>query len=470
MHFIQAPMGQTDLPVTPLTEEKKQRVLGTPTVLPEVARPFLSDAAEIEAEPIPWAAGGILYLLTFLIVIAILWATFSEVDRIVVARGKLVTTTGLVILQPLETSVIRSIDVREGRVVQRGEVLGTLDSTFTTADVSQLEGRTKSLNAQIIRLEAELLEKEPLFFGQDSDEALQGTLFRSRRGNYTARLAQYTETTNRLKTTLHAAQEEIDTLKKRIQNLQDIMKIYDESFKNTGGARLKVLDAKESLLNLQQQLQQAIHRVQEVGRNIAEVAAEKEAYVREWMQKVAEELVSARRDRDVAEDQLDKARRKRELVSLTAPVDSVVLEVAKRSVGSVVREAEPLFTLVPLNTPLEAEVEVETADIGLLRVEDSAKIKLDAFPFQKHGTLEATLRTFSQDAFPRTQQMAMVKGEAFYIGRLKLGPMTLVQVAKNTRLLPGMALTAEIKVGHRSVISYFLYPLIRMLDEGLREP
>ncbi|MEO5379091.1 MAG: HlyD family type I secretion periplasmic adaptor subunit [Magnetococcus sp. DMHC-6] len=463
-------MGQTELsPVTPPADENKQLVVAKPPVLPELARPFLADAAEIEAEPIPWAAGGVLYLLTFLIVITILWATFSDVDRIVVARGKLVTTTGLVILQPLETSVIRSIDVREGVVVKSGEVLGTLDATFTSADVSQLEGRVKSLNAQITRLDAELLGKEPLF-GKDADEALQGTLFRSRQGNYSARVTQYAETSNRLKATAHAAQEEIDSLKERIKNLQEIKNIYDESLKNTGGARLKVLDAKESLLNLQQQLQQAINRLQEVGRNSAEVAAEKEAYVREWMQKVAEELVTARRDRDTAEDQLDKARRKRELVRLTAPVDSVVLEVAKRSVGSIIREAEPLFTLVPLNTPLEAEVEVETADIGLLRFGDSAKIKLDAFPFQKHGTMEATLRTFSQDAFPRTQQMAMVKGEAFYLGRLKLGPMTLVKVPKNTLLLPGMALTAEIKVGHRSVISYFLYPLIRMLDEGMREP
>ncbi|MBF0273127.1 MAG: HlyD family type I secretion periplasmic adaptor subunit [Magnetococcales bacterium] len=420
-------------------------------------------------EPVHRGVGVVLYLLTTLMITAVLWATFSEVDRIVVARGKLVTTTGSVVLQPLETSVIRSIDVREGRMVRQGEVLGTLDPTFATADVNQLEMRLNSLNVQIERLDAELQAKPPRFTAA-ADALLQEQLYRERQANHAARMAQFAETSKRFGITLQGAEDEMRALQNRIRNLQELLKIYEESYKDTHGSLLKVLESKETLMNLQQQLQQATHRGKEVERNLASVAAEQEAFSREWLQKIAEELVVARRERAVAKDQLDKAQRKQELISLTAPVDAVVLEVAKRSVGSVVREAEPLFTLVPLHTPLEAEVEVDPSDIGLLRVGDPAKIKLDAFPFQKHGTLDATLRTFSQDAFSRSQQVAVVKGESFYMGRLETGPMTLTQVAADTHLLPGMALTAEIKVGRRSVISYFLYPLIRMLDEGLREP
>jgi HlyD family secretion protein len=153
----------------------------------------------------------------------------------------------------------------------------------------------------------------------------------------------------------------------------------------------------------------------------------------------------------------------------------VVLEVAKRSVGSVVREAEPLFTLVPLDAPLEAEVQIGADDIGVVRLGDPARLKFDAFPFQRHGTVQAELAILSEDAFLREAGDAASKpaekgSEAFYRGRLNLGQNELRQLGSNPRLLPGMTLTAEIVIGQRSVISYLLYPVMKGLDEALREP
>ena len=182
-----------------------------------------------------------------------------------------------------------------------------------------------------------------------------------------------------------------------------------------------------------------------------------------------------RRGRDQVAEQLAKAQRKSELVALIAPADAVVLEVAKRSVGSVVREAEPLFTLVPLDAPLEADVQIGAGDVGLLHLGDPARIKLDAFPFQRHGTVPAELSIISEDSFAHDQgeaqtQAADTSGEAFYRGRLDLGTVNLRNLGPHVRLLPGMTLTAEIVIGRRSVISYLLYPVMKGFDEALREP
>jgi hemolysin D len=153
-------------------------------------------------------------------------------------------------------------------------------------------------------------------------------------------------------------------------------------------------------------------------------------------------------------------------VALTAPADAVVLEVAKRSIGSIVREAEPVFTLVPLDVPLEAEVLVEARDIGHVGPEQEVRVKLDAFPFQKHGTASGVVRTISEDAFTDEG-----KGErSFYRARVVLTDSRLERIPETFRLIPGMTVVAEIKVGRRSVLSYFLYPLLRGLDESIREP
>jgi HlyD family secretion protein len=139
--------------------------------------------------------------------------------------------------------------------------------------------------------------------------------------------------------------------------------------------------------------------------------------------------------------------------------------VAERSVGSILREAEPLITLVPLDVPLEVRARVEARDIGFISRGDKVRIKFHAFPFQKHGTMEGQVEVISEDAFTDNDQQRI-----YYEIRVSPGEFTLKKVPEGFRLIPGMTVQAEINVGKRTVASYFTYPLLRGLDESLREP
>jgi len=114
---------------------------------------FQSDARAIEEGPVPVTARLTLYAVLALVVIAIAWAALSLVDQVVVARGKLITGVSGGVVQPLETSIVRSIDVKAGDIVRKGDRLGTLDQTFTEADAEQLKSRIDSLGAQVLDLE-----------------------------------------------------------------------------------------------------------------------------------------------------------------------------------------------------------------------------------------------------------------------------------------------------------------------------
>jgi HlyD family secretion protein len=179
-----------------------------------------------------------------------------------------------------------------------------------------------------------------------------------------------------------------------------------------------------------------------------------------------EDLLGTLRDRDAIAEQLEKAQMRRKLVTLTAPSDAVVLDIAKLSVGSVIQAAEILFTLVPLDAGLLAEVQIDAADIGYVKQGDHAHIKLDAFPFQRHGTLPGTVRTISGDAFQREGGA----GGGYYLSRIDWGEAKLKRLPDHARLLPGMTLVAEIVVGKRSVMSYLLWPLTKAVEESIREP
>lgn len=428
---------------------------------------FLPDADEIERSPLPWAARFTLHTLVTVFVVFVVWASVFEVDRVVEARGKLITPLPNVIVQPLETSIVQSIDVRVGQVVRRDQLLATLDPTFTEADQAQLETRLRSLETQARRLEAEVAGKAAQDkAGSDQDSQLQAQLSAEREANYKAQKAKQVETVARLNAALDTNRQDQQSTQQRLSSVKELEAMQERLAEKKFVSRAMLLETRDRRLELERELQLARNHELELKRDLAAAEADKNAFDKSWRQKTMEELLGTLRDRDAIAEQLQKAQMRRKLVTLSAPSDSVVLEIAKLSVGSVIQGGEVLFTLVPLDAGLLAEVQIDAADIGYVKQGDDAHIKLDAFPFQRHGTLAGQVRTISGDAFQRDGGA----GGGYYLSRIEWGDARLKRMPEHARLLPGMSLVAEIVVGKRSVMSYLLWPLTKAIDESIREP
>jgi len=431
---------------------------------------FLPDADEIERSPMPPYLRTTVFALAAAVFLFITWATFSEVERIVVTQGRLVNPLPNIVVQPLETSIIQRIEVRTGQVVRKGEVLATLDPTFAQADEAQLRTRLRSLDTQTRGLSEELSGRKGGATGGGADAQLQAQLSSERQANYQAQISKMDQNLARLAASLQTNRRDQDVLGQRMKSLLEMEAMQETLMAQQFGARLQLLEARDRRLNGERELEMARNREQEIRREMAALESEKMAFVKGWRQKMMEDLLSTSRDRDGINEQLQKADKRKELVSLVAPADAVVLEIAKLSQGSVVQAAEKMFTLVPLGDDMEVEVSVDAADIGYVKVGDKAHIKFDAFPYQKHGMLDGTLRTLSEDAFRRDASATSGALDAFYVSRIRLGTGRLHNMGAGMRLLPGMTVSAEIVVGKRSVISYLIWPLTKAMDEAIREP
>jgi len=438
------------------------------TLLP-AAVDFQSDARKIDERRPPWIARATLYVLVAVIVIAVTFGAIAEIDRIVVAPGKLVTTASTIVAQPLETSVVRSLEARVGDIVRKGETLATLDPTFSEADADQLRGKIKSLAAQIERLESELDDRpyEPKIL--DDEARLQTTIWTRRIEQNKAKLASYNQQVRHVEAEMATKSADREALEVRLAVAKELEGMRAFLMKKEIGSKVNYLDSKGQRLQVEREMQLAANNVAELEQELERDKAEKAAYLAEFRQKTAEELVQTQRDHDAAVKQLDKAARRNDVSVLTAPEDAIVLEVAQRSVGSVMKEAEALYTLVPLDSPLEAEVSVEGLDVGHVETGAEVRLKLEAWPFQKHSTLSGRVRTVSDDTFtPDPKKDSQQR--PYYKARVEVTSADLRNVPRSFHLIPGMAVTAEIKAGERSVLSYLMYPLLRGLDESLREP
>jgi hemolysin D len=431
---------------------------------------YLPDADEIERSPVPPFAQLTMHVMLLAFISFMLWAAFSQLDQVVVAQGRLVNPLPNIVVQPLETSIIQSVDVRTGQVVKKGDTLAVLDATFIKADENQLRMRLNSLETQAVGLTQEI--SGDVVEGRaavSADDMLQASLLAERKANYRAQQLKLGETAAKLRAALSTNRHDQTLLASRLRSLKEMEGIQEKMVAQKYGAPLQLLEAQQRSKEVERELELTNSREQEIRRELAAFDAEKTAFEKNWRQKAMEELLAVSRERDAVKEQLDKADKRSRLVTLTAPVDAVVLDIAKLSPGSIVREAETFFTLVPLNVKLEAEVQIDSLDIGYIRVGHAVNLKIDAFPFQRHGTLDATVRTISEDAF-RKESAAKSGPDAYYLCKISIEALTLKSMKENSRLLPGMTLNAEIVVGQRSIMSYLAWPLTKGLNEAIREP
>jgi HlyD family secretion protein len=368
--------------------------------------------------------------------------------------------------------VVRDIAVKTGEIVHAGQLLAKLDPTFSTADADQLKSQLSDFDAQIDRIEAELggeIYAAPA--GANRDQLTQAELARQRAAYFTARLNDFDAQIAHGQAQVDGDQRQIDALTRRIAGLKEIDGMNEALMSTGNGARLTYLQARDLDLDTEATLTQIEGDKSGATQTVAQARAERQTFIEDYRRTSMENLVDLRGKRATAAEDLKKAELRQQMAVLTAPQDAAVLDVAQRSIGSVVQAAEPLFTLVPLNVPLEAEVSVAARDMGHLAVGDPARIKLDAFPFQKYGTISGKVTSISQDSYaPQNSTGTGGTAPVYYKVRVALGPMTLRGLPEGFAMLPGLTVQAEINAGQRSVISYFLYPLIRGLDESLHEP
>lgn len=435
-------------------------------------QPSLEDI--LGERPPPWLRSAH-YSVAGLFVGLLVVSMIVQVDVIVAASGRLTTESPTIAVQPLHAAVIREIKVRPGDEVHAGDVLATLDPTFTEADRNALAAQQTVLRAQIDRLEAEMQDLPFHPTGTTPEVQLQYTLYLRRQGQYQARLQAFDEDIARYQSTIGSTESNKTSLAKQADIAREVETMRAKLYQLQSGSKLNLLDAQASRMRTERDYEDAANHITEARHMLQTRRAEREVFVEEWRQQILEELMKARSEAKNVSESLVKATRMNDMEILSAPVDAVVLDIGKKGAGSIAQDAEPIITLVPASATLIGDVMIASADVGYTKTGDEVQIKLDAFPYQRHGLIKGRLRAIGQDSItPGSSAGVPPAGTSstgvFHRSRVELTDTRLRNQPEGTHLIPGMTMTAEIKVGSRSVFSYFFNPIVRGLSESIREP
>ena len=444
-------------------------------VVPAAVRQFQSEIDGIRHADEPLSVRATVFTLGGALLACAIILAVARVDRVISSTaGKIVSVDAPLVLQALDPSIVTSIDVREGEVVEQGRQLATLDPTFAAADVNQLQQQIDSLNAQIARDEAELARTDLVFSPSANPslqkyENLQKQLFDQRAAQYSAQLESFDQKIESTQATSDKYQNDENRYKERLAVASEVEGMRSTLAQHGNELRcLNVLGSMDTKLEALRNMEFGHNSLVEARRQMDGFKADRAAFIEQWFSQISQDLITARNGRDGARAQLEKATKHQDLVRLTAPERAMVLTLAKLSVGSVLKEGDTLLTLTPMSAPLEAEAQVLSRDVGFIRPGDPVTMKIDAFNFAEHGTVEGKVKWISEDAFTTDDNGQATP--AYYRVRVSVVAIHLIDVPSTFRLIPGMTLIADVKVGTRALGAYLIGGMMHGLGQAMREP
>jgi hemolysin D len=442
--------------------------------LSEVVGAFESETAAEFLRIAPASEHVTLYVIGVMVLVTFLLMAVVKLDRVVSGTGRVVPQTGSLYISPFDTSIVREVRVRAGEVVRKGQILALLDPTFTHADLLHLQQKLASEEAAAARLESERRRTPYKFDPTDQNQSLQGNLWEQRQAALKSNLADFDARIRNIEAQIAQSNADSRHYTNRVALAGKVEKLYQPLLAKGYVSKVQAMQAEDERTEMGRLLSDAQNQIAASEQSLSSVKAQREAYIQKWNSDIATELVSIRNDLDVTRENLSKAQKLNDLSTLNAPADAVVLSVGKISSGSVAsggsqaQGQEPLFTLVPLDAAVEADVRVNAADIGFIKVGDPVRLKLDAYRFMQHGTVPGVIKAVSEGSF--TVDDNNVPVPPYFKVRVQIGQVALRNVPADFRLIPGMTLTGDIKIGKRTILSYLIEGAAQTGAEAMREP
>ena len=434
----------------------------------EHEKEFLPAVLEVTETPPSHAARLLTYMIMLMFTVLILWSVLGKVDIIATATGKLMPASNIKTIQTLTDSEIEEIYVQEGQYVKEGQDLIKFNQTEVLANIRRIKNEMRALEISIARQKALLTDnpEDNFTYDQDIDEYLvkmHSGLLKSQMTEKAAKIGVLEGQIAKAEKEKETTQAEIDRLAKLLPSVTERIEKKKILVDQKLMARLTFLEQEEELTNLQEQRKVQLKKIAETEANIEALKKELRQYLAEFDKNLMQELTETREKLESYQQELIKYEEALKRTVVKAPLSGYVQQLVYHTKGGVVETAKPIMNLVPEDYKLEAEVMILNKDIGFVRPNQEVEIKIDSFPFTKYGTIKGEVRNISGDAV-QDEKLGLV-----FKARLTLLDNKIMADGQVVRLIPGMSVTAEVKTGKRRVIEYLLSPVMKYLNESMRE-
>ncbi|KHT57208.1 HlyD family type I secretion periplasmic adaptor subunit [Alteromonas macleodii] len=413
----------------------------------------------------PVKARGLLYLVSLVLFLLVVWSYFAEIDEVAKGDGKVIPSQQLQVLQSYDGGIVQDILVREGQTVEAGQVLLKVDPTRFLSSLEENTTQFAALAAKVQRLSA-LTQGDVLRFNRELREQAP-TIVDNERKLYNSNLAELDEVAAGSDSRIMQRRQDVEEERANLSQYQNVLSLSKKELSVTkpllaSGAvsEIEILRLERQIVELEGNITKSKVAIERGLNAIEEEIIKKEEarlkLVNRWNQELTEataEMATLQQSQTSLEDVVSQA-------ALRSPINGTVQRLLINTIGGVITPGSAVVELVPQDDQLIVEAKVSPKDIAFIREGQQAILKFSAYDFTIYGGMSAEVRHISADAITNE------KDETYYLVRLE----TKKSIADEALdILPGMIVQVDILTGKKTVLNYILSPLFNVTASALRE-
>lgn len=402
----------------------------------------------------------ILYVIVLLAVAALIWSWFAQIDEVIKGQGKVVPSSRVQKIQNLEGGILKEVLVHEGQVVGKGAPLLVLDDVQFSGELHKNAFEAIGYQVAIERLNAEALGKQ-LFFSEELTTRYpelinqQRNLAKSRSDNLQ----------NQVDVLQLTKKEKLAILAQLKQKLANAKNKYNLSLEELGKLKplvesgavseMEVLRSRQSVAEAKTEMDDAMLAIPETEATILEAQERLDQVVTDFRERAREEMgeLSTKSKGLLALQRSLEDRVERTVIK--SPVHGTVKKNYVDTLGGTIRPGMTMMEIVPLDTKLLIETKIPPKDIGFIRQDQKAKVKLSAYDFAVYGGLDGKVERVSADSITDD------KGMTFFIVNVSIPQNFVGEKQDKLHIIPGMQAEVDVVVTRRKIIDYVLRPLLK---------
>ncbi|MBF7731592.1 HlyD family type I secretion periplasmic adaptor subunit [Pseudomonas sp. N040] len=437
--------------------QKKQQDI---EFMPEVEGAILEDSS--------WLSRLTVWAVCALLIVALIWAAFAELEEVTRGEGKAIPAGKVQTIQNLEGGIVSEIFIREGQIVQKGDVLLRLDDTRFMSNKGESEADRLALTARVERLTAEAEGKPLVISAGIANRAPR--LAEDEMALHESRLRRLKSEQSVLGEQLRQKQQELAEFKAKqtqysssLALIQQELNMSQPLVESGAISRVEILRLRRSAVEMRGSMDAtrlAIPRAQaainEIERRIeeSELAFRSDAFkelndARTELQKITATSVAI-------EDRVSRT-------TVVSPVHGIIKQMNVNTIGGVVQPGSDLLEIVPLEDNLLIEARIRPQDVAFLHPGQPAMVKFSAYDYTIYGGLKAKLELIGADTITDEE------GNSFYLIQVRTDKSHLGTAEHPLLIIPGMVATVDIITGKKSVLDYLLKPVLKARSEAMRE-
>ncbi len=396
----------------------------------------------------------------------IVWASLAHVDEVTKGDAKVVPSRQLQVVQSLDGGVVSEILVKEGQVVEAGQLLLKIDETRATSGVRESAAQAFSLTVKLARLKA--LAEGNAFAPPKPNSDEQQHVIDEERQLYDSRRSELNNLISINQQQLAQRQQELSEVRAKRESVSRSIDLSQQELSKTKPLLATGAVSEVEILRLERDLTRARGDYEQAGAQSARVSAS----ISEATRKIQETELSFRNEarKELSEtlgrlnsinegavaltDKVDKS-------SVKSPVRGRVQRLLANTVGGVVQAGRDILEIVPLDDVLVLEAKVQPKDIAFIHPGQAATVKFTAYDFSIYGGLDAVVDNISPDT--QTDERGV---NTFYVVRVRT---TRTNFDTKMPIIPGMTAEVDILTGKKTVMSYLLKPILKGKSYALRE-